>query len=1090
MASDTEKIIGAMETLSQRLGSIAQMSKTFDSFDTSNIINAVTENTNVQTITQQALLTLVEAETRRIEYDKSNQENKDKQESARQKSNDEFLQQSAKQMRLNREIEKRLGFVGKGLTGFGRGFNRFVTGIEKFDKLLRNFSLKNFGKNMFKQFTGFAGKGMLKLFGGKFGNIPMAGKGIMQGAMGGITRISGALKSLSANPYVLVLKKTIGFLAEKSFQVFKMGITYGTKFARVMVGLPLQIVGAAAKEFGHNFRRDVIVTIGTAVENVKDFMDVTSGMGAAIGSLTESETTSLDKFADIRGDFAKLYGQGAGGKAAFIAAVSQGIQDMGQLADVAGAAISKSADNANHFVKATRSTGMAAADIEYMTAEAIKNGESLFTTLDRVIVAADATSKQFGVDRKKLSKNFLDLRKDIVNFGHLSDKELMKTSARLTQMGLSMKEAAAVFSKMDTFESAAQSAAMLSQTFGMNLDALQLLKAEKPEDIIEQFRESMLATGRSFDELNRHEKSLMASHTGLSAEALKMTMNYRNLGMSFSDIQKKMKEEDPTQQQIKNLKLMSGSLKEIKATLQGENMFTNFTDGVLEVIKTSSDLSPVLLRVSERFEDFYLEGLKVSPESKKAIVNAFSPIRDVLEKMVGDGTEGNKGLLDPQRFKSTFEKFTTKFGGFLSQAFDKNTNLKDLQGIIRNELKSTFDLKNLDQGNTIVGQLFKTSGELIGQALKGFAAFGPGLIDTVMDAFDGLVDFLWNYKSMSKDDNSIYGMLRDLFQLDDSDANAIMETFTHLIDRVLDSKGPFMKLYFWLNSKFLGLMHDTFATVSEVVADAMFGYNSPWYQGYKYTIGAALDLVGLGTSSNDSIMEAGKEKFKGTSIRSLNLNKIAGDNVDEQQAQDLGQIAATLEAEIRNQKFDVAKTAELNKILAKINNAKGMVWDDLDNDDFVKGIAREVADYRGITLDIDKANGIVQNAQGKLLGPGKMATLTSTPDGLSVTQYAPGDNLVAAKSGEISYAGNAASSLIKGMKYMMSPSNLFAGQENSNTGPTEIKIYMQVDGNNIAEAALDSGLLFKATQQKNGRYTLPGNVVVDASGNSVERTGQ
>jgi len=1087
MASDTEKIIGAMDALSKKLNSIAQMTKTFDDFDTSNLINVITEFNDVQNMNTAALQALTEAETRNLDYNKKQQEGKDKQESARQKANDEFLQQSAKQMRLNREIEKRLGFVGKGLTGFGRGFNRFVTGIEKFDKLLRNFSLKNFGKNMFKQFAGFAGKGMLKLFGGKFGNIPMSGKGIMQGAMGGIARISSALKGLSENPYVLVLKKTIGFLAEKSFQVFKMGITYGTQFARVMVGLPLQIVGAAAKEFGHNFRRDVVVTIGTAVESVKDFMDVTSGMGAAIGSLAESETTSLDKFADIRGDFAQLYGQGAGGKAAFIAAVSQGIQDMGQLADVAGAAISKSADNANHFVKATRSTGMAAADIEYMTAEAVKNGESLFATLDKVIVAADATSNQFGVDRKKLSKNFLELRKDITNFGHLSDKELMKTSARLTQMGLSMKEAAAVFNKMDTFESAAQSAAMLSQTFGMNLDALQLLKAEKPEDIIEQFRESMLATGRSFDELNRHEKSLMASHTGLSEQALKMTMNYRTLGMSYSDIQKKMKEEDPTQQQIKNLELMSGSLKKIRATLQGENMFTNFTDGVLEVIKSSSDLSPVLLRVSERFEDFYLEGLKVSPESKKAIVNAFSPIRDVLEKMVGDGTEGNKGLLDPQKFKGTFVKFTTKFGGLLSEAFDKNSNLQDLQVTIRDELKSTFDFKNLNQGNTIVGQLFKTSGELIGQMLKGFAAFGPGLIDTVMDAFDGLVDFLWNYKSMSKDDNSIYGMLRDLFQLDNSDANAIMETFTHLIDRVLDSKGPFMKLYFWLNSKFLGLMKDTFSTVSEVASDALFGYDSRLYQLYKYTLGPVLDLIGLGTSSNDSIMEAGKEKFKGTSIRSLDLKKIAGDNVDEQQAQDLGQIAAALETELRNQKFDVAKTAELNKILGKINNAKGMVWDDLDNDDFVKGIAKEVANYRGITLDIDKANGIVQNAQGKLLGPGGLATLKATPDGLQVTQLAPGDNLVAAKSGEISYGGDAATGFQRLMRSNSQPS---AGQPVAQGFPNKIIVQTVLKNNEVlAEAVLDGNLFFKATQQKNGRYTLPGNVVVDASGNSVERTG-
>ena len=291
-----------------------------------------------------------------------------------------------------------------------------------------------------------------------------------------------------------------------------------------------------------------------------------------------------------------------------------------------------------------------------------------------------------------------------------------------------------------------------------------------------------------------------------------------------------------------------------------------------------------------------------------------------------------------------------------------------------------------------------------------------------------------------------------------------------------------MKLYFWLNSKFLGLMHDTFNTVSEVVADAMFGYNSPWYQMYKYTIGAALDLVGLGTSSNDSIMEAGKDKFKGTSLRSLDLNKIAGDNYDEQQASDLGKISAALSSELKKQRYDSTKTAEIKKILKKIENAKGTFWDDLDNDKFVQGIAREVSAYRGITLDIDKANGIVKNAQDKLLGPGKMATLTSTPDGLNVTQYAVGDNLVAAKSGEISYGGNAASGF-------QSVSNISAQQnvgQTSMQGPTELTVRLEVDGNTLTEIVLDSDIVGKMTMPIRGRKVLSDGSVVDASGSRVQ----
>ena len=1012
-----------------------------------------------------------------------------------QKSKDAADEKSSKQ------TEKLIG-MQKELANIWPKFGpKLINRLNKFTSALT--SIKSSFGNLTKKFKGmFSGGAFGKklgevggFFGGKFKDFRNLSKGIgimAKGVLGGVKSFYGKLKLglnafLLSNPIGMAVKKIGGFIFNKtvgkmlgaSAKIFKTGITYGTKFAKVMVGLPLQIVGSVAK-IGHSFRRNVVEVIGGAVEGVKEFVDVNDGLGKSIKDMSTSSAMSLDKFSDPTSDLVKMFGDGPTGLASALQASGTAMEDMGQFADVAGRSILKNDKTLLHYTKATRSLGMASADIGYITAEAVKNGESIYAALDKVVIASDATSKQFGVDRKKLSKNFFVLRKDITNFGHLSNKELMETSAKLTQMGVSMAEAAAVFNKMDTFESAAQTSAMLSQTFGMNLDALKLLRAEKPEEIIEQFSKAMQSTGRSFDDLNRHEKSLMASHTGLSAESLKMTMNYRNLGMSYKDIQKKMKEDDPTQQQIKNLKMMSGSLKEIKKTLGGENVFKRFADGVLETVKANSGLSKTFLTVSKRFEDFFVAGLKISDKAKGSFEKAFSPFKTVLEQMVGDGTDGNKGLLDASKFKDSFEEFAGTYGDYLGRAF-KGGNLLGLQGEIRNSLKEAFDFKNLNQGNTFVGKLFKSSGELIGQVLKGFAAFGPGLIDTVMDAFDGLVDFLWNYKSMSKGDNSIFGMLRDLFQLDDTDANAIINTFSHLINRVLDSKGPFMKLYFWLNSKFLGLMKDTFSSISQVAGESLFGYESGLYQFGKGILDN-IPFLNLLFDSNDTILEKTQKKFKGTSLRSLDLKEIAGDRTDESQASDLGKISAALNSELKNQRYDSTKTAEIKKILKKIENAKGTFWDDLDNDKFVQGIAKEVAEYRGITLDIDKANGIVKNAQDKLLGPGKMATLTSTPDGLNVTQYAVGDNLVAAKSGEISYGGNAASGF-------QSVSNISAQQnvgQTSMQGPTELTVRLEVDGNTLTEIVLDSDIVGKMTMPIRGRKVLSDGSVVDASGSRVQ----
>ena len=966
-----------------------------------------------------------------------------------------------------------------------------------------------------------AQKGQLSMFGFLSGkaagfamNIGKSVVGAAKSAFGSLGKITSGFSKIATTALDLVSKHPIIFAIVQVIKKLKMlmsvvtgiffgGIMVATKFAKTMVGLPLQIVGSAAK-IGHSFRKDVVETIGNSVLALNEFIDTNDGLGASIKKMSTSSAVSLDKFQDVGSDLVKLFGTGADGLAAMIGASGKAIEDMGQFADVAGESIAGNAKNFEHFYKATKSLGIAGKDIEYITAEAVKNGESIYTALDRVVVAGDATAKQFSLDRKKLSKNFMELRTDITNFGHLSDSQLMQTTAKLTQMGLSMKEASAVFSKIDTFESAAQTSAMLSQTFGMNVDALQLLKAEKPEEIIEQFRDAMLSTGRSFDDLNRHEKSLMATHTGLSEQALKMTMNYRTLGMSYTDIQKKMEEDDPTQQQIKNLKLMSGSLKEIKRTLTGDNMFRNFADGVMNTIKTASGLSPVLLRVSKRFEDFFLAGLKVSKGTKSALVKAFSPFTTVLEKMVGDG-KSKKGLLDADKFKGTFEKFAQTTGGFLERAF-KGENLAGLQGEIQNSLSNAFDFKNLTQGNSIVGKLMNTSGELIGQMLKAFAAFGPGLVNTVMDSFDSLVDFLWNYKSKERGDNSVVGMLMDLFKINKEEGDIITDSFTAIIDRITSSTGPLLSLIGWVNSKFIGLMVDAGRNIGAALWDSLFGYNSTMYQSFKFfalnsPLGLFFRAIGLlgdfgPFKSQEGIFEESLASNKDASLSSLNLTSMAADNYDEKQAEDVGKLYAALKNE---QKSAVGQTAvQIESLIKKIDDQVGNLdFASLRSDNVIKDIMSSAEVIRGdkksISLNVSKAKDDISDAKSGLTGSGGMALMRNSSSGLNVTQYAEGDQAVIGKEGgpivgAISYAGNAANAVLKGIEFLMSPSNLLPSTHMQTSGPSEMTIRLEVDGNTLTEVVLDSDIIGKATQAKNGRTTLADGTVIDAAGSSIQRS--
>ena len=915
--------------------------------------------------------------------------------------------------------------------------------------------------------------------GNLFGDILKKFAGGGGGKGGGIlSKFMGIGPFLKRIPFVGQAIMLLGPVFSYMNNVFVKSIKYGTQFAKVLIGLPLKIVGALATKFGNTIRNEVIEVIGQAVENTKEFIDAGSRAGRGLKGLADEGAKDMGRLMNVRSDMVKLFGTGAGAIAAMIGEISDGIKNMGPLADTVGATIAKNEQSALFFVKATRSMGLAAADVQYLTAEAVKNGESLYDSLDRVMVSISKTAKASGLDQKRMSRNFFELRKDIINFGHLSDAQLAKTTSKITQMGLSMQEASAVFGKIDTFESAAQTSAMLSQTFGMNLDALQLLRAERPEEIIEQFRDAMLATGRSFDDLNRHEKSLMATHTGLTAESLKLMMNYRNLGMSYSEIQKKMSEDDPTQKQIKNLEMMSGSLKEIKKTMEGQNFFKSFANGVVRTITRSAGLAPHLMRISERMEDFFISGLTISKKAQTSLEGVFKPMTDVIVKLVGDGKQ-NKGLFDADKFKGVFESFTIKFGGLLSEAFKENSNLVDIQHTFRNELKKSFDFKNINQGNTIVGQLFKTSGKLIGQFLKGFAAIGPGMIDIAFDAVEGLINFLVNYKDRVGTgllgsfgySNSIKGMLSDLLGLNENDQIAIMGTFSHLIDRIIGAGGPFLRLYAWIQMKFAELVKDAMSIAMNAIGEGI--KNSP--------IGSF--IYGFNFGSNKYNFEEGQKKGKFLSLSNLNEKALQDlydrENYEAFESDEIGKIYAMLEKEAKSQKYDTAKVNTLKSIMNQIQDAKGSTGMGLDEDDFVKSIARQVADYRGITLDVEKINGRLQNAKRNLLGEGMMATVKSTPNGIKVLQHAKDDMTLTAKPSEISYAGNAAA----GFSRTISPNQMTQAQGVQNMQP--LNVYMQVDGNTIAEASLDAGLALKLTQQINGRYYLPGNVVLDPAGGEV-----
>ena len=528
-----------------------------------------------------------------------------------------------------------------------------------------------------------------------------------------------------------------GAIVSSVVTAFGSALSAAAKFSKFLFMLPITMANRAS-EMGGQLRQELVEVIGQAVENTKEMFDLASNGGQAFKRLGGIAKGSLLTFQSVNSTMTKLFGYGAAGAAKMVSDITKNISDMGLFADIFAESTTKSGKSIEFITRMTRGMAMGADDLNYVVREAMKNGEHYFETMTRMKLASDAASQEFGVNRKLLSKNFFQLRKDITQFGHLSDIELMRVAARATQLGVEMKDLAGVFNKFGTFEDAANSAALLSQTFGMNIDALQLIRAEDPMEIVEMFRNSMLATGRSFDDLNRHEKSLMATHTGMSVEALKTTMNYRTLGKSYEEIKQIMKDQKPEERQIRAMKDMRSSMSEIQKIMDKKDFFTAFTDGLTKTILYNSKLGKSFISINKQMERFYENGLtltrgKDGKGGQKAMLEqALAPFAKILDEI--------KKIFSIDSLNAAKESIITNLGKFIKDItgdFNKSSNSK-----WSSKVESMFSLEYLVNSNSFFAKLTRASGKIIGYILRAFVALGPGLVKGIGNAFESVLKFI------------------------------------------------------------------------------------------------------------------------------------------------------------------------------------------------------------------------------------------------------------------------------------------------------------------------------------------------------------
>ena len=278
-----------------------------------------------------------------------------------------------------------------------------------------------------------------------------------------------------------------------------------------------------------------------------------------------------------------------------------------------------------------------------LTGEAMKNlgslaqssGGSLKDSLQEGMVASAHLSKQFGVDVKIIGKGLNAMASDMETFGHLSVKEMAAVATYSAKLGVEISALKGVMDKFDNFESAAQSAGQLAEAFGMNVDAMAMMNAENPAERIDMLRQSLAETGKSFDELSRHEKKLMAQTMGMDMSSLQNAMSVDPDEMGFDDFgdaaeeaAEKMTPEQAMQNVAESIKKMSHAFENMTS-----GPLSEFVRGFMQVLERSPEFKAILNDVAAFMKEFFYMGRLVGEQFMEFMRGPGKGVLDQLQNI-------------------------------------------------------------------------------------------------------------------------------------------------------------------------------------------------------------------------------------------------------------------------------------------------------------------------------------------------------------------------------------------------------------------------------------------------------------------------
>ena len=266
---------------------------------------------------------------------------------------------------------------------------------------------------------------------------------------------------------------------------------------------------------------------------------------------------------------------------------------------------------------------------------------------------ADAT----GDSGKEILTVMEQIIQESENFGNVLPEEAAKIAGTLRQLGIDFRDFNGMTQRYLNFESAARSVSALTSVFGVQIDAMEMMRLANEDQFtfLMRMRDSFLMTAKSVDDMSQAELRLIQSQLGLGSESA-----VRRLLDPDADI---MSMQDITEAAGGEVENMDTALQELQDQIA---RFGRTTAGSIDQYARSLEMAAVtntqrsLLSASAIYQEHYnrvvgmhemaIQEIADSEAGQEMIGNMDRVIMQNLPPMfqgLVDGIEAAVGLLTP-----------------------------------------------------------------------------------------------------------------------------------------------------------------------------------------------------------------------------------------------------------------------------------------------------------------------------------------------------------------------------------------------------------------------------------------------------------